>query len=40
MAKNYKREYLRKHYSTGIYVSNDGEYAERYKEWPIQISCL
>ncbi len=30
MAKNYKREYLRKHYSTGIYVSNDGEYAERY----------
>lgn len=27
--RNYKREYLRKHYATGLYVSNDGEYAER-----------
>ena len=27
--KNYKRQYLNQHFATGIYVSNDGEHAER-----------
>lgn len=27
--KNYNRKYLRKHFATNVYVSNDGEYAER-----------
>lgn len=27
--KYYNRKYLRKHFATGIYVSNDGEHAER-----------
>lgn len=27
--KTYNRIYLRKHFATGVYISNDGEYAER-----------
>lgn len=27
--KTYSRQYLRNHYVTSVYVSNDGEHAER-----------